>query len=292
MKPSMRTFVLSAALAAMLAAAPAFAQKAKGKHSFAVIGHVAGDEALLERALSDLVETTPTFIVTNGIKGANEPCSDKLYARRRELLDEQPRPVVVSLAASDWSECRNSTGRTAAVERLNRIRELFFAEDKTLGRRTLDLTRLSLTAKFRSYAENAMWEVGPVMYATVNIPVNNNHFLREAGRNSEFEDRLVANRAWLQRLFVLARRNKKEGLVIFSEGDLSKPAAGDGFDAPRKQIATLAQKYPGKVLLVDSAGGSTGEIQWNGTVGRLGVGTKPVEVRVTPRSATLFSLPN
>jgi hypothetical protein len=278
-------------LATFLAASPALAQKAKGKHSFAVIGHVAGDEALLERALSDLVETTPAFIVTNGIKGANEPCSDKLYARRRELLEEQPRPVVVSLAASDWSECRNSAGRTAAIERLNRVRELFFAEDKTLGKRTLDVTRLSLTAKFRSYAENAMWEVGPVMYATVNVPINNNHYLREAGRNSEFEDRLVANRAWLQRLFVLARRNKKEGLVIFSEGDLSKPAVGDGFDAPRKQIAAAAEKFGGKVLLVDSAGGTTGELHWQGKVGRIGVGSKPIEIRVTPRTPTLFSLP-
>ena len=152
------------------------------------------------------------------------------------------------------------------------------------------MTRLSLTAKFRSYAENAMWEVGPVMYATVNVPVNNNHYLREAGRNSEFEDRMVANRAWLQRLFVLARRSKKEGLVIFSEGDLSKPPAGDGFDAPRKQIAALAQKFPGKVLLIDSAGAPSADIVWHRNVGRLGVGTKPVEIRVTPGLPAPFSV--
>lgn len=284
-----KTALLALLCALSVAGPQAHAQKAKGKHSFAVIGHVGGDEAALERALSDLVETTPAFIVANGIKGANEPCSDKLYARRRELLDEQPRPVVVSLAASDWSECRNSAGRTAAIERLNRVRELFFAEDKTLGKRTLDVTRLSLTAKFRSYAENAMWEVGPVMYATVNVPVNNNHFLREAGRNSEFEDRLVANRAWLQRLFVLARRNKKEGLVIFSEGDLSRAPVGDGFDAPRKQVAALAQKFPGKVLLVDSAANDSA-IQWHHNVGRIGVGSKPVEIKVAPGLPGLFSV--
>jgi hypothetical protein len=134
-----------------------------------------------------------------------------------------------------------------------------------------------------------MWEVGPVMYATVNVPVNNNHFLREAGRNSEFEDRLVANRAWLQRLFVLARRGKKEGLVIFSEGDLSKPAAGDGFDAPRKQLAALAQKFPGKVLLVDSAS-TDAAITWRHNVGRIGVGSKPVEIKVSPGLPNLFSI--
>jgi hypothetical protein len=68
------------------------------------------------------------FLVVTGIKGANEACSDKLYQQRRELVDAAQRPVVVLPAGSDWTECRNSAGRTNAIERLNRMRELYYAE--------------------------------------------------------------------------------------------------------------------------------------------------------------------
>ncbi|MDB5935715.1 MAG: hypothetical protein JWQ01_3059, partial [Massilia sp.] len=217
------------------------------------------------------------------------------------------RPVIVLPAASDWSECKNSAGRSVAIERLNRLRELYFSEPASLGARKLPLTRLSSSAKFRSYAENAHWEVGDVLYATVNLPANNNHYRPEAGRNSEYEDRLVANRFWLNRLFAMAKREKRDALVLFSEGDvkaLEQPKGlrallgrattrQDGFDEPRRQIATLAQKFPGKVLLIDTAAVNSDAkptIEWRGNLGHLSLGSGAVEVKVTPGAAAPFSL--
>jgi hypothetical protein len=242
-------------------------------------------------------------MVVTGIKGANEPCTDKLYQKRRELIDDARRPVVVLPAGSDWTECRNSAGRTAAIERMNRIRELFYGEPKTLGAQKLSVTRQSMSPRFRSYAENAHWSVGKVLYATVNMPANNNHYLNEAGRNSEYEDRLVANRFWLNRLFAIAKRDRLEAIVLFSEGDVkiaSQPTGlrallrsavpdNDGFAEPRRLILSLAQKFPGKVLLVDGTRvRAKPVIEWRGNVGHLAAGADALEVVVEPDTKTLF----
>jgi len=274
---------------------------------FSVIGHPlqhGRDEAALKRAIADASQSDSAFIVATGIKAANEPCSDKLYTQRHALLNESAQPMIVSLAGSDWSACINSSGRSNAIERLNRLRELFYVDGESLGARHLSVTRLSSNAKFRSYAENAHWEYGKVLFATINLPANNNHFRAEAGRNSEFEDRLVANRAWLHRLFTLAERQKMQGIVLFSDGDPgvtveegfsllpSFRTRQDGFAEVRKQIRTLAEKYKGKVLLIDAQRGATGEaaIQWRDNVGHLNMAADWAEVRVTPGATALFSI--
>jgi hypothetical protein len=293
-------------IAAAVAAAITLAQPAASagprvedkSHGFAAIGHASGDEEQLERAIDDADEARVDFIVATGVKAASEPCTDKLYTQRRELLDASRRPLVVSLAASDWTACRNSAGRTNAIERLNRLRELYFFDSATLGKKKLEVRRLSASEKFRSYAENAHWEVDGVLYATVNVPSDNNHFLRAAGRNSEYEDRLVANRSWLRRLFAMARQRDLKALVLFTEADIWTPPEGralpeDGYAELRKQLETLSKRYQGKVLLVDSAPLAKNkhpEIEWRGKMGHLSLGTASVQVKVTPGEDTRFSL--
>jgi hypothetical protein len=294
--------------AAALAALPAGAAPARdGSFQFGVIGHSfksGPDESVLKRAIIDATQTNPAFIVATGIKSSSEPCSDKLYAQRRAILDESDKPMIVSLAGSDWSGCLNSAGRSNAIERLNRLREVFFTDGESLGARRLVLNRLSGTAKFRSYAENAHWEYGKVLFATINLPANNNHYRPEAGRNSEFEDRLVANRAWLHRLFTLAERKNLDGVVLFSDGDIGLPQDDswfalpsfqnkqDGFAAPRKQIKAMAEQFKGKVLLIDTQSGSGAEpaINWRGNVGHLSLAAEWVQLRVTPGAANLFTV--
>ena len=185
--------------------------------------------------------------------------------------------------------------------------DMYAEGHKVRGAKKLPLTRLSASPRFRSYAENAHWTVDSVLYATVNLPANNNHYLAAAGRNSEYEDRLVATRFWLNRLFTLARRDKVDAIVLFSEGDLKPlaeptglrgllrraPATRDGFAATRNQVQLLAQKFDGKVLLVDSAAlpkKTKPAIEWRGNVGHVSVGGEAVEVNVTPGEKALFSL--
>jgi hypothetical protein len=105
----------------------------------------------------------------------------------------------------------------------------------------------------------------------------------------------------------MARREKLDAVVLFSEGDvkaLTQPtglrallgrATGrqDGFDEPRRQIATLAQKFAGKVLLIDTDAarkGSAPAIEWRGNLGHLSLGSEAVEVKVTPGASPPFTL--
>lgn len=283
---------------------------------FVVIGHSfpgeSGDDDL-KRTIARADKARPAFVIAAGIKSASEACSDKLYQQRKSLLNKSDRPLMVVLAAGDWTDCRNSAGRSNALERLNRIRELYFDSRDSLGERKLELNRQSTITKFRSYAENAYWERGGVLFATINLPANNNHYLTEAGRNSEYEDRFVANRAWLQRLFGMAKRRKLAGLVLFSDGDLRAhveqgfsllagfSAKQDGFADTRKLVRTLAEKYPGKVLLVDTARPlpdppnakgvePAGTLTWRGNLGHVTLTGEWNAVRVEPDTAGLFTL--
>jgi hypothetical protein len=303
----------AAIAAAVLAVASAAAGAANGKHDdghrFGIIGHsfAGGSEAQLKQAIDDTGEQSLAFVVVTGIKGMQENCGDKLYQKRRDMIGDAQRPMIVAPAGSDWTECKNSAGRSTAIERLNRLRELFYAEPSSLGSKKLPLTRQSMSPRFRSYAENAHWEVDKVLYATVNLPSNNNHYLPAAGRNSEYEDRLVANRFWLNRLFAIAKRDKADALVLFSEGDLKPfseptglrallrraPTGHDGFAETRRQVLALAQKFKGKVLLVDSAGlpkGMQPAIEWQGNVGHLTIGAGAIEVSVDPDAKAMFTL--
>ncbi|WP_020654989.1 hypothetical protein [Massilia niastensis] len=309
--------VLAGMLAALLAIAPAGARengKKKNKdgdaHQFAVIGNNAADggEAWLKHALKASSEASLDFVVLTGIKGDKETCGDRLYQKRRDLIEDARRPVIVSLAGSDWTGCRNSAGRTNAIERLNRLRELLYGEPSSLGKDKLAVSRLSASPRFRSYAENAHWQVGKVLYATINLPAGNNHYLPAAGRNSEYEDRMVANRFWLNRLFAIARSDKADAVVLFSEGDVKpllqaqpaglrgllrpEPAAFDGFGATRRQIQTQAAKFKGKVLLVDSGAVENGKplIKWRDNLGQLSVGTQAVEVKVRSGKEAVFAV--
>ena len=311
--------LFAAALLTGSALAARDAKEDDGAHRFAVIGNNAGRDAgqragdgidaRLKQAIDEADDKSTAFLVVTGIKGVKEACSDKLYQQRREVISNARRPAIVVPAASDWTECRNSAGRTNAIERLNRIRELFYAEPQSLGARKLPLTRQSASPRFRSYAENAHWSVGKVLYAVLNLPANNNHYLTEAGRNSEYEDRLVANRFWLNRLFAIAKRDKAEAIVLFAEGDLkalSQPTGlrallrravpvpdNDGFAETRRQVLTLAQKFRGKVLLVDSAPlakGAKPAIEWRGNLGHLSVGQEEIQVTVDPAAKALFRI--
>ena len=283
--------------------------KASDGHQFAVIGHSfakAGGEDRLTKALTRSRSASLDFVVATGIKDGSEPCTDTVYTERRTLLEAARRPLIVLPAASDWSECRNG-GRRAGVERLNRLRELLYAEAESLGERKMGLSRLSMSSQFRSYAENAYWVVDSVMYATVNIPADNNLYRPEAGRNSEFEDRSVANRYWIKRLFSLARGKKLDALVLFSEGDVKimtdppkwlarlgrAPAGQDGYVHARLQIQGLAQKFKGKVLLVDTApvaGKGVPAIEWKGNLGHVSVGSGVYHVKVAPKETSMFAL--
>lgn len=289
---------------ASLLAWPAAAQS--DTFSFGVIAHsfkAAPDESILRDAIAESDADNLAFVVANGIKASVEPCSDAVYLRRKTVLNSAQNGLVVSLAGSDWTDCKNRHGKSAAMERLNRIRELFFSDDFSFGSSRIPLVRQSMAAKFHSYAENARWEIGNIMFATVDLPAGNNHYRPEAGRNSEFEDRLIANRDWLQRIFAIATHKKMAAIILFCDGNpLIQPGVAqkfdmgvkrDGFAEVRQFINTMSAKFPGKVLVVHGQAANRPAIEgirWRNNLGNLGISAGWVKLTVNPASPGLFSI--
>lgn len=296
-RPLLRAGLLWLALAG---AAPANA----GDLAFGVIRHAeraARDEAVLRAAIDQSDVDNLGFVVAIGIKSSAEPCGDNVYGDRKTLLDSAKNGLVVALAASDWIGCKNEAGKSVALERLARLRELFFSDDFSQGGSRIPLIRQSTTPKFRSYVENARWEFDDILFATINLPANNNHYLSAAGRNSEFEDRQVANRHWLQRLFVHATNKKLRGIVLFCDGDpLAPPRASelrgryDGFADMRQRINALARKFPGRVLVVHGPAGNRpaapARIAWRGNLGSVTVNPGWLKISAREADPMLFAV--
>ncbi len=299
----MKASILKAILLCFVLAHTRAAISETHEFSFGFISHPIkrpGDELALRDAIEESDEDNLAFVVANGIKSLDEPCTDQLYSRRKALLQSAKNGLILSLAGADWAECRNENGRSTAIGKLSRLRELFFVDEFSIGASKIPVTRQSTIAKFRSFPENARWEMGDVMFATVNLPANNNHYVSDAGRNSEFEDRLVANRDWLHRVFTFATRGRARGIVIFSDSNpLSEPGttklSRDGYVETRKHINTLASKFPGKVLIVYSHSGKrsvASGIHWHSNIGELNAGSGWIKVRVNQSQTDLFTINN
>ncbi|MFS2115232.1 hypothetical protein [Herbaspirillum frisingense] len=272
--------------------------------SFGVINHALAGSAGEEKLRREIAETDAdnlAFVVVNGIKSPSESCDDNLYSQRHEMLSQAQNGIFLSLAGSDWITCRDRENRSDAIERLARMRDIFYAGEFSLGATRLPMLRQSLTPKFRSYAENTRWEVGNVLFATVNLPAGNNHFLLDGGRNNEFEDRLIANRNWLQHLFAFAALKKSAAIVFFSDGNPFGPpprrsffrTQRDGFAETRRLFSELAGKFPGRVLVVHAQAPkakAAAHILWTGNLGNVGVGERWLKVVVDDHLPQLFAV--
>ena len=294
-------------LACIVLFGPSAANARSEKFSFGIIAHAftnSSEESVLRSAIAAADAENLAFVVANGIKSKTEPCTDQIYNRRKELLDEAGHGLILSLAASDWADCRRNDGRSASMERLNRVRDVFFAGEFSLGSTRIPVIRQSLMPKFRNYGENARWRINDVMFATINLPANNNHYLQAAGRNSEFEDRLVANRAWLEQLFNAATRKNLQAIVIFCDGNpfvksnatflFGQSRDRDGYTEIRRKITALASKFPGKVMLVHGQNPSehsgSANVVWHDKVGTLAVSAGWTKLTVDSSISEVFAI--
>ncbi|MCH7686199.1 MAG: hypothetical protein IH899_05895 [Planctomycetes bacterium] len=64
------------------------------------------------------------------IKAGSAPCSDDAFEKIRDLFRAYPKPVVYTPGDNEWTDC-HSVGADP-IERLNKLRELFFQDPKTL----------------------------------------------------------------------------------------------------------------------------------------------------------------
>jgi hypothetical protein len=276
--------------------------------SFGIVAkpaHAATADALLHEAIDETDADNLAFVVANGIKADDEPCSDELYKNRRALFDNAKNGLVISVAATDWADCTGTKNRSIAIERIRRLREMFFTDDFSFGNSKIPLIRQSTIPSFRMYAENMHWRIGDVLFATINLPANNNNYQNAAGRNSEYEDRQVANSDWLKRIFITAKAGKLDGIVLFCDGNPmthSDHASGffssskrEGYADVRRQIMKFSAAFHGRILIIHGEPDKTKKIVsknilWQGNIGTLGTETPWSKVIVDSTQSQLFAV--
>jgi len=248
------------------------AQGPASRYSFAVVANVVtepGDETTLRR-LIDAIGLDPqiSFVVYDGnLKGTRETCADHLYERRRALLNASRAPLIFVPGQRDWVTCGIAgAGGYDPVERLDFLRQNFFADANSLGQYPLTLTRESEVSRFRPYRENTRWQLGDTVFIALNVPDGNNHFLNAGGRNGEFEDRVIANGFWLEHAAEFARRRNARAIVIFMQGNAMpeqyerpdrfawlrfRRTPRDGYAELRRSLVKLAENFRGPIILVN-----------------------------------------
>ena len=236
------------------------ATSAPSAFAFAVFGDTPYSDyerAELPKMLAAMGEKNPAFAIHVGdIKSGSSPCSDEVYLDRRAVFDAFAQPLIYVPGDNEWTDChRPGAGGHDPVERLQRLRALFFAAPASLGQRRIALVRQKAGKDHPALPENVRWRQGAVLFIGLNIPGSDNGIVDAARPAAEFLARERGNRAWLAEAFAIARAEALAAVVIamqanpgFEDDANGKPKAG--YRDFLQQLRTLTRAFAGQVLLV------------------------------------------
>ncbi len=222
---------------------------------FGLIGDTPYNErerAELPKMLATMTDSPVEFIVHVGdIKNGSTPCDDDVFADRFALFDASRVPFIFVPGDNDWTDCRRvSNGSYDSLERLAKLRDMFWREPQSLGQRRLPLERQP-----GEYPEHSRFRVGPVLFVTLNIPGDDNNYGPGEAPRPEFVVRQPQVMAWLADSFALARRDKLAGIVLMFQANpgfanhsrgLPHRAFHDLLDELQREVANFA----GQVVVV------------------------------------------
>lgn len=214
----------------------------------------------LPELMSEMDGEDLAFVVHDGdIKSGGSVCSDEVLRDMLGVFQASKTPLVYVPGDNEWTDChRKSNGGYDPLERLAKLRELFFAGETALGQRTLPLERQSRNPVFASYRENVRWEVGGALFVGLNLPGSENNYhgaTHNGGPVPEFVERSAANRAWLAQAFAQARAKKLAGILIVIQANpgfeaFSADRTRPGYREFLMQLRAETQAFAGRVVLV------------------------------------------
>ncbi len=222
---------------------------------FALIGDTPYSDyerAELPKMLGAIAERHVEFIAHIGdIKHGKDRCDDALFADRRQLFEASRAPFVFVPGDNEWSDCdRLNNGSYDPLERLGKLRSLFWSTAYSLGQKKISLERQPGT-----YPEHARFRLGPVLFVTFNLPGGNNNWGLTAEPRAEYLARNPVVLAWLKENFALARREKLAGIVLLFQANPGFTHQAQGFPhrGYRDFLDTLrdeTQHFAGQVVAV------------------------------------------
>lgn len=244
--------------------AQSFGQERFGARKFdiALIGDLpydAEEEAKFDNLIEDINRSKLAFVVHDGdFKSGSSLCSDETFNQRFELFETFRHPFVFIFGDNDWTDChRPNNGAYDPVERLFKLREIFTQGDRSLGRRTIRLTRQSDAGdpRYEKFRENVRWTYGDALFVGLNLVGSNNNFGRTPEANAEFFERNEANLAWLRESFAIVNDAGLRGIMIIIQANpnfelASTNPARAGFNDFLRLLEEETIKFKRPVVLV------------------------------------------
>ena len=233
-----------------------------GAFSFALMGDLPYnvlEEAKFEQLLREVdAERDLAFALHVGdFKGAGVPCSDALFEHRRAQFDASRHPFFFVPGDNEWVDCRRpENGGADALERLARLRQVFFAQPSSLGKRRLAARAQSACLAppvegcgCGAHPENLAWSVGTVAFVTLNVAGSENNRGFDRANDLEAGCRDAANGRWLGAAVERALAEGATELVVIVQANpwWSLHRGHDRFVA---QLQEAARRFARPVLLV------------------------------------------
>jgi hypothetical protein len=248
------------------------AEAVKPRFAFGVVAGTVrstADETATQGLLEAIgLDRQIAFIAYDGnLKSPTERCDDTVYERRQQVLETSRAPLVFIPGQHDWADCGSTqAGGYDVLERLDFLRQTFFAYNTSLGQSTLPLIRESEVARFHAYRENVLWQVDDTVFVGLNVVGGNNHYLTAGGRNGEYDDRAIATAFWLEHAAEYARRHSARALVVFEQADpdferyeraerfswlrFGRHLPRDGYLEYKRSLVKAAQTFRGTVIVI------------------------------------------
>ena len=186
-------------------------------------GESADVEARYHALISSINSTRPAFSVHVGdIKSGKTSCADPALIRQRDNFGRFSHPLIYTPGDNEWTDChRASNGGFSPIERLERIRQLFFRPGQALGQAEAPgVSQAESMPEFGEFVENRRWELDKLLFVTLHVVGSDNGLQSPAPEaGTEFRRRDLADRAWLQAAFARAAEMGAEAVVLFMQAD-------------------------------------------------------------------------
>lgn len=148
------------------------------------------------------------------------PCSDEVFDDRLNLAQASKHPYILTPGDNDWTDCHRAKPQSYdTLDRLAKLRKMYFNGNQSLGQRKIKLSRQSENSQYAKFSENVRWTHGGVQFVTLHMTGSNNNLGRTPEMDTEFEERNTANLAWLEEAFNEANRNGSKAIMILSQAN-------------------------------------------------------------------------
>ena len=235
-------------------------EKRPGVVSLGVFGdlpYTAAEEATFPELIQEMNQDRELdFVIHVGDfkDGGFTRCSDPVFQRAKAWFDLFQHPLIYTPGDNEWTDChRLGLGKYDPLERLARLRQIFFEGEQSLGQRPLPIVRQSGDPAYTEFRENARWIMEGVVFATLHVVGSNNDLGRTAKGDAAHRRRMTATLSWMKDAFALARTQGMGAVVLMMQANPKfdeKPARRTGYNAFLSELEAEAREFKKPVLLV------------------------------------------